>query len=355
MVNTLQVLALDIDGVITDGTAFQTARQDEEKRYSFHDLDAVAQAQRSGMMVALVTGEDTPAVSGIAQRFGVERVVRGAKDKVLALSKLSEGLNISLDHFCYVGDGDRDAPALSEVGLGLAPANATPMAKAAAHIVLSRSGGAGAVAEAVSLLSRLSQNGETSPSMELEMRRIVIDSLAAHQSMLEQSLPVLVQVAQTFIRAIRSGRKILFFGNGGSAAEAQHVAGELIGRFARESSPWPAIALTTDTSVLTAIGNDWEYADVFARQVRGLARHGDVVVGITTSGRSPNVIRGLEAGRECGAITVGFTGATPGRLLELSDICFAAPATVTSRIQELSLLDWHSVCELVEKELVERQ
>jgi D-sedoheptulose 7-phosphate isomerase len=130
-------------------------------------------------------------------------------------------------------------------------------------------------------------------------------------------------------------------------------AGELIGRFARESSPWPAIALTTDTSVLTAIGNDWEYADVFARQVRGLARHGDVVVGITTSGKSPNVIRGLEAGRECGAITVGFTGATPGKLMELSDICFAAPANVTSRIQELSLLAWHSVCELVEKELVE--
>lgn len=352
MVNTVQVLALDIDGVLTDGTACQTDNQAEEKRYCFHDLDAVAQARRSGLTVALVTGEDSPAVSGIAERFGVEQVMRGAKDKVSALSKLSETLNIPLDHFCYIGDSDRDAPTLSEVGLGLAPANATPIAKAAAHIVLSRSGGNGAVAEAVSLLSQLSQNGETSPTMELEMRRIVSDSIAAHQSMLEQSLPVLVQVAQTFIRAIRAGRKILFFGNGGSAAEAQHVAGELIGRFAQESSPWPAIALTTDTSVLTAIGNDWEYAEVFARQVRGLARPGDVVVGITTSGRSPNVLRGLEAGKECGATTVGFTGATPGKVLQLSDICFAAPASTTSRIQELSLLAWHSVCELVEKELV---
>jgi D-sedoheptulose 7-phosphate isomerase len=352
MVNTVEVLALDIDGVLTDGTATQTENQGEDKRYSFHDLDAVTQAKRSGLMVALVTGEDTPAVNRIADRFGVEKVVKGAKDKLSALSFLSEGLNITLDRFCYIGDSDRDAPALSEVGLGMAPANATPTAKAAAHIVLNRPGGAGAVAEAVSLLSKLAQNGETSPMMELEMKRIVSDSITAHQAMLDQSLPILVQVAQIFIRAIRAGRKILFFGNGGSAAEAQHVAGELIGRFARESSPWPAIALTTDTSVLTAIGNDWEYAEVFARQVRGLAKPGDVVVGITTSGRSPNVLRGLEAGRECGAITIGFTGANPGRLQRFSDVCFAAPATETSRVQELSLLAWHSVCEVVEQELV---
>lgn len=352
MVKTLQVLALDIDGVVTDGTAFQTDKHEEEKRYCFQDLDAVAQARQSGITVAFVTGEDTGAVNALANRFGVEQVVRGAKDKLTALSRLSENLHVSLERFCYVGDGDRDAPALSRVGLGLAPANATPMAKAAAHVVLSRSGGAGAVAEGVSLLSKLCRNGETSPAMELEMKRIINDSIAVHQLMLERSLPVLVQVAQTFIQAIRGGRKILFFGNGGSAAEAQHVAGELIGRFAQESNPWPAIALTTDTSVLTAIGNDWEYAEIFARQVRGLAKPGDVVVGITTSGRSPNVLRGLEAGRECGAVTVGFTGATPNEVLRLSDICFAAPATTTSRIQELSLLGWHSVCELVEQELV---
>ncbi len=352
MVNSFRVLALDIDGVLTDGTAYQTDNNHEEKRYSFHDLDAVAKAQRSGFEVALVTGEDTPAVSGIARRFGVERVMRGAKDKVSALSELSANLNIPLVHFCYIGDSDRDAPAFSGVGLGLAPANATPEAKAAAHIVLSCSGGAGAVAEAVSLLAQLNQNGEASPLMESEMKRIVGDSIAVHQSMLEHSIPVLVQVAQTFIRAIRSGRKILFFGNGGSAAEAQHVAGELIGRFARESNPWPAMSLTTDTSVLTAIANDWEYSEVFARQVRGLAKPGDVVVGISTSGRSENVLRGLAEGRRFGATTVGFTGANGNAMSDHSDICFLAPATETSRVQELSLLAWHSVCEVVERELV---
>lgn len=352
MVSDVRVLALDIDGVLTDGTAALSERGGEEKRFSFHDLDAVTQAQRSGLTVVLVTGEDTPAVDVVARRFGVERVIRSAKDKLSALSSLSAKLDISLDRFCYVGDSDRDAPALSKVGLGLAPANATPGAKAAAHRVLSRAGGDGAVAEAVSLLGQLHLSCERAAKMEEEMGGLITDSLAAHQRLLDESLPVLVDVARTFIQAIRAGRKILLFGNGGSAAEAQHVAGELIGRFAQESSPWPALALTTDTSVITCIANDWEYAEVFARQVRGLARPGDVVVGISTSGRSPNVLRGLDAGRQSGATTIGFTGANGGEMSGHSDICFLAPATITSRIQELSLLAWHSVCELVERELV---
>lgn len=348
----IRVLALDIDGVLTDGTAALSERGGEEKRFSFHDLDAVTQALRSGLTVVLVTGEDTPAVDGVARRFGVERVIRSVKDKLSALSSLSAQLDISLDGFCYVGDSDRDALALSGVGLGLAPANATPAAKAAAHRVLARAGGDGAVAEVVALLGQLQVNCERAAGMEQEMRGIVTDSISAHQRLLDESLSVLVEVAQTFIQAIRSGRKILLFGNGGSAAEAQHVAGELIGRFQQESSPWPALALTTDTSVITAIANDWEYTEVFARQVRGLARTGDVVVGISTSGRSPNVLRGLDAGRQSGATTISFTGANGGGMSDHSDICFMAPATTTSRIQELSLLAWHSICELVERELV---
>jgi len=187
--------------------------------------------------------------------------------------------------------------------------------------------------------------------LEEEMRRIVKDSLATHQRLLDESLPVLVQVAQTFVRAIRTGHKILLFGNGGSAADAQHVAGELTGRFLHDREPWPAIALTTNTSVLTAIGNDWVFADVFARQVRALARPGDVVVGISTSGRSPNVLRGLQAARGQGATTVGFTGADGGAMREHTDVCFCAPAQSTPRIQELHLLAWHAICEIVETEL----
>ncbi|MBI3951343.1 MAG: SIS domain-containing protein [Acidobacteria bacterium] len=351
MVKHIRVLALDIDGVLTDGTGGVTESGHEEKRFSFQDLDAVTRARDCGLQVVLVTGENTPAVSRIARRFGVERVLQGAKDKMSALAALSNQLDVPLSEFCYVGDGDRDAPALAEVGLGLAPANATPAAKASAHCILYRPGGAGAVAEAVDLLCRLQADTDRAAAVEKELRRIVNDNLITHQQMLNESLPVLVQVTQTFVRAIRTGHKILLFGNGGSAADAQHVAAELIGRFLRESEPWPAIALTTDTSILTAVGNDWEFADIFARQVRALARPGDVVVGISTSGRSPNVLRGLETGKTLGAITIGFTGRHGGEMGKYSDICFRAPADATPRIQELHLLAWHAVCELVENSL----
>jgi D-sedoheptulose 7-phosphate isomerase len=351
MVNDIRVLALDIDGVLTDGTTAVNETADEQKRVSLQDLDAVTFAVRSGLKLALVTGEDTPTVDLIAKRFNIDQVQRGAKDKAAAICELSDKLGVSLSKFCYVGDGDRDAPALLKVGLALAPSNATDSARAAAHRVLSRRGGAGAVAEAVDLLLRLRSSAQTAPGLQERMARIVSDSISAHKRVLDESLPVLVEVAQAFISAIRTGHKILLFGNGGSAAEAQHVAGELIGRFAKESSPWPAIALSTDTSVLTAIANDWDYSEVFARQVRGLARNGDVVVGITTSGRSQNILNGLEAARQCGAVTIGFTGSNPGRLREFADICFAAPAATTPRIQELSLLGWHTVCGVVEQEL----
>jgi D-sedoheptulose 7-phosphate isomerase len=191
-----------------------------------------------------------------------------------------------------------------------------------------------------------------SGAIENEMRRIVTDSIAAHRQLLEQSLPVLASVAQAFTTAILTGRKILLFGNGGSAADAQHVAGELVGRFLRESEPWPAIALTTDTSILTCVGNDWEFADVFGRQVRALARPGDVVVGISTSGRSVNVLRGLEDGRRLGAVTIGFTGAGGDAMKGACDLCFCAPAPSTPRVQELHLLAWHSICELVEVQVM---
>jgi D-sedoheptulose 7-phosphate isomerase len=353
VVNGIRVLALDVDGVLTDGSANDAGSAIEGKRFSFQDVDAIARVKHAGFTVALVTGEQGPSVDGIAARFGVERVMRGAKDKAAAIDALASDLGVPLDAVCYIGDGDRDAPALSRVGLGLAPSNATPSAKAAVDQVLTRPGGAGAVAEAVRLLLQLEADAEKLPAFERAMAAVVLESISAHQQLLVDSLPTLGRVAQIFVRAIRTRRRILFFGNGGSAADAQHVAAELVGRFARERDPWSAIALTTDTSILTAVSNDWEFAHVFALQVRALGRPGDVVVGISTSGTSPNVLRGLEAGRDLGAVTVGFTGAGQGAgaMLARCDECFCAPADSTPRIQELHLLAWHAICGTVENEL----
>jgi len=141
-------------------------------------------------------------------------------------------------------------------------------------------------------------------------------------------------------------------GNGGSAADAQHVAAEFVGRFLLERRPLAAVALTTNTSILTAIGNDYDYSEVFSRQVRALVKPGDCVTGISTSGRSKNVLRALEAAREIGAVTIGFTGGIGSPLRELCDECFVVESASTPRIQECHLLAWHLICNMVEKQIV---
>ncbi|SNV62662.1 Phosphoheptose isomerase 1 [Veillonella rodentium] len=150
--------------------------------------------------------------------------------------------------------------------------------------------------------------------------------------------------------ALENGNKILFCGNGGSAADSQHLAAELIGRFKKERRSLAAVALTTDTSILTSIANDYDYDVVFARQVEGLGRSGDVLIGISTSGNSKNVLKAVEMARSIGMHTIGFTGEGGGKMAELCDITLAVPSKVTARIQEMHILAGHIVCELIEED-----
>jgi len=186
-------------------------------------------------------------------------------------------------------------------------------------------------------------------------QNVVRDTLRDHRAMIagieEHLSDAIAELARRVRSALDGGGRVLVFGNGGSAADAQHFAAELIGRYVRERSPWAAIALTTDTSALTAIGNDYGFEEVFARQVTGLARGGDLVCGITTSGRSENVVRGLAAGKARGAFTVGLTGSAPGRLPEVADLVLAVPSRITARIQEGHILVLHLVCEILDADL----
>lgn len=161
----------------------------------------------------------------------------------------------------------------------------------------------------------------------------------------------IVAAAGLMIDGLRTGGKILFCGNGGSAADSQHLAAELTGRYLRDRAPLAAVALTVDSSALTAIANDYSYDEVFARQVRGLGRRGDVLVGISTSGNSRNVAAALEAARAVGMRTIGLTGAAGGRMKDLCDVCLCVPSTDTPRIQEMHIAAGHMMCELVENAL----
>ena len=162
-------------------------------------------------------------------------------------------------------------------------------------------------------------------------------------------------VAQACMQALRAGGKLLFCGNGGSAADAQHLAAEFVSRFNYDRPGLAAVALTTDSSVLTAIGNDYGYECVFERQVQALGRSGDVLLGISTSGRSPNVLRALAAGRAMGLVTVGMTGNQREQIEALADLCIRIPSKLTPKIQEGHIVIGHAICARVEATLFPRK
>lgn len=167
---------------------------------------------------------------------------------------------------------------------------------------------------------------------------------------LQGEAKTLVTIADVLTEAFQNGNKVLLFGNGGSAADAQHIACELAGKFYRVRDPLPAIALTTNTSSLTAIANDFDYTEVFARQLHGLVNEGDIAIGISTSGRSPNVIRGIEEAKSCGAIAIALTG-DKGELAQLADYVLSIPSKDTPRIQEAHITAGHIICYLIEEAL----
>jgi D-sedoheptulose 7-phosphate isomerase len=161
----------------------------------------------------------------------------------------------------------------------------------------------------------------------------------------------IVEVVQLIAQAFREGRKVILFGNGGSAMDASHIAAEFMNRFLIERPPLPAVALNSDTALLTCISNDYDFSQIFSKQLSALGHEGDVVIGISTSGNSPNVIKGLEMAKKNGMKTVALTGGTGGKMAGLADYTFIIPTKVTPRIQEAHITLGHTICQLVDEEL----
>lgn len=189
--------------------------------------------------------------------------------------------------------------------------------------------------------------------MEKIVKEILNESIRVKNKIVDDPslLSQISKISSVIIEAYRKKNKVILFGNGGSAADAQHVAGELVNRLQMEREALPAIALTTDSSVLTSIANDYDYSRIFARQMEAFAKEGDVAIGISTSGSSPNVIEAVKVAKEKGAKTVGFTGTKGGKLAELVDFVIRVPSDETPRVQESHITILHIICCLVEREL----
>jgi len=183
-----------------------------------------------------------------------------------------------------------------------------------------------------------------------EIERQFRESIAVKEKLLAQGgAETLGRMAEALTAAFKAGRAFYLFGNGGSAADCQHIAGEFVGRFMKERRALPCVAFTTDTSVLTAIGNDYGYDTIFERQVEALVRRGDVVLGVSTSGNSKNVNRAILKAKAQGALALAFSGRDGGELARLADICLVAPAQTSARIQETHIMAAHILCDLVER------
>jgi len=181
--------------------------------------------------------------------------------------------------------------------------------------------------------------------------QLVAESVRVKTEFFQRNDADISSAAAAMANSLRLGGKILLFGNGGSAADAQHIAAELVGRLGPDRAPLPALALSTDTSVLTALGNDYGYHMIFSRQVEALGNEGDVAIGISTSGNSLNVLAGFDAARAKRLFTIGFTGESGGKMKDRASILFRVPSSVPNRIQETHITLGHILCELVDREL----
>lgn len=192
--------------------------------------------------------------------------------------------------------------------------------------------------------------------MEKEIRSIIKESIAVKEKLCQDDLIAAIEkLAQSVMACLKNGGKVILFGNGGSAADAQHIAAELVGRFTQERKALPALALNCNSSNLTAISNDYEFAQVFTRQIEALGKSGDLAIGISTSGSSANVVAGISRARELGMKTAALIGAKGANLATMTDIVIFVPSFNTARIQEAHITIGHIICELVEKSFLEKK
>lgn len=346
----IKLVVLDIDGVITDGSVIIDTQGNEQKKINLKDVDAIFELHRQGYKIAAITGEDTPIVTYFQKRFPWDYFYKNNKHKRETMQEIAESEHITLQEICYVGDGKYDIEPLIYAGLGLCPRDAIDWVKEAADIILQNDGGQGCLWELVQILRE--QNEEDIPENYFYKRLAEHESIFKLMASDQKLMGDVMKLSDDICGVMQKHRQLFLCGNGGSAADAQHIAAEFVSRFFKERRGLPAEALSTNTSILTAIGNDYSYERVFSRQIEAKGQEGDILIGISTSGKSKNVLEALRYAHAHGIKTVMLMGDYTN--LELADFCdyvIKVPSKITPRIQEAHIFIGHTMAEYVEHRL----
>ena len=347
----IKLIATDVDGVLTNGKAY-ILNNTEVKTICYQDLDVIANMRKDDIILAVITGEKNGFTEFVKEKIKPDFFYDACKNKVEVIQGIVDKLRISPDEVCYLGDGKYDISVFDYVGVGVCPKDAIAEVQRRASYILTRCGGEGCLKETYDYIKDCinSEGSITKTEIEtniLEHKR-VLDLILQDNAIKEKIENCVAEIVKTF----QHGGQLLLCGNGGSAADAQHLATELVSRFYRERNALNAEALTINTSTLTAIGNDYSFDRVFARQVEAKGKSGDVLIGISTSGESKNVIEAIKSAKQINMKTIAFTGDRNSTMRNMADISIAVPAEDTPRVQEMHILIGHIICELVEKEFV---
>ena len=350
----IELIVFDIDGVITDGSVIIDSGGNEQKQINLKDIDAIFELHRRGYKLAAITGEDTEIVNYFEKRFPWEYFYRGNKTKKETMQQIEQGTGIDRKSICYVGDGKYDVEPLTYAGLGLCPANAIDRAKNAVDIILQNDGGRGCVWEIISILEKYNDAGCAQQYFfrRLEEHTNIFKKLASDQELTD----TVMKIGDRIISILEKHGGIYLCGNGGIATDAQHIAAEFISRFYRERPGLNAEALSVNTSTITAIGNDYSFERVFARQLEAKAHQGDMLIGISTSGSSKNVLEALRYAQKNGLVSVLMMGGFEDpELDDVADYIIKIPSLITPRIQEAHIFIGHVIAEYVEYRMFGRE
>lgn len=346
----IELIVFDIDGVITDGSVIIDSKGTEQKQINLKDIDAIFELHRRGYKLAAITGEDTEIVDYFERRFPWEYFYRGNKTKKETMQQIEKGTGVSREKICYIGDGKYDVEPLMYAGLGLCPANAIDKAKNAADIILQNDGGKGCIWEMISILEKYNDEdcAHNYFFRRLEEHTNIFKKLASDQEL----TGMVMEISEKIISILQNNGGIYLCGNGGSAADAQHIATEFISRFYKERPGLNAEALSVNTSTITAIGNDYSFERIFARQLEAKAQEGDMVIGITTSGTSKNVLEAMRYAGKNGITSVLLMGGFEDPELDgVADYVIKVPSLITPRIQEAHIFIGHVIAEYVEHKM----